>query len=260
MSTLAKAIAGIDPATSKGDEMKTALGLISDLANSKTQQFRAEISESIRTAGGEENKTVPVDAILAHSFDTRGYVSDSAKDIVDQTIQAIKGFVSSGSDNIINGIGSLLSTGLTALLGAGVGSEMERSDYFIAVEGLSIVRIDVKSWCRRIEAKGITTKIEKMSSICAVKSSVNVKEISFNTFLYAYSHQLSKLPKEQLIAEITEAKKVFEALRGEVLKDIRITEEFLRNLRPDNGMADTDLPGYWVQTPERAVKSVKIIR
>ena len=54
------------------------------------------------------------------------------------------------------------------------------------VDGLALVRIDVKSWIRKVTVVGITQKIESVLAFTAVKSSVDVDKISFNTFMEAY--------------------------------------------------------------------------
>ena len=52
----------------------------------------------------------------------------------------------------------------------------------------------------------------------AIKSSVDVDRITFNTFLQAYKHQLdkAKLPQQALLEEIKNAKQVFALLRSPV--------------------------------------------
>jgi hypothetical protein len=215
MAVLKNAIKSFDPAPEKKNEVDTILNLLFDLANSKTENFKKEIAQSLRTAGTEENPTVPITQKLGEHAETRAYTTEDNTKIISEATTAIKGFVSGGADNIINGIGNLLGTGINALLGSGTGVQAEREDYFVAVEGLSIIRIDVKSWIRKVEVQGLTTKIESIFAFVAVKSSVNVDKITFNTFLQAYKYQLERgnLPQDELIKEITHAKEVFNLLK-----------------------------------------------
>ncbi|MCR9153360.1 MAG: hypothetical protein NXI09_04565 [Bacteroidetes bacterium] len=215
MSVLKNAISAFDPAPEKKEEIELALNLLYDLAQSKTDAFKKDIAQSLRTAGTEENPTIPITQVLGAHSETRAYVSDDNSKIITETTDAIKKFVSGGSDNIINGIGSLLSTGVNALLGTGTGIQSQREDYFVAVEGLAIIRVDVKSWIRKINVQGITNKIESVLAFTAVKSSVNVDKISFNTFLQAYKYQLERtdIPQQELIEEITNAKEIFNLLK-----------------------------------------------
>jgi len=215
MAVLKNAIKSFDPAPEKKNEVETILNLLFDLANSKTENFKKEIAQSLRTAGTDENPTVPITQKLGEYADTRAYTIEDNTKIISEATTAIKGFVSGGADNIINGIGNLLGTGINALLGSGTGVQAEREDYFVAVEGLSIIRIDVKSWMRKVEVQGLTKKIESIFAFVAVKSSVNVDKITFNTFLQAYKYQLERgnLPQDELIKEITHAKEVFNLLK-----------------------------------------------
>lgn len=60
------------------------------------------------------------------------------------------------------------------------------------VDGLALVRIDVKSWTCKVTVVGTLKKIESVLAFTAVKSSVDVDKISFNTFMEAYKYQLQR--------------------------------------------------------------------
>ena len=129
----------------------------------------------------------------------------------------MKNFIDGGSENVVNGIGELLTGGLNAILGSGTGTQSEMHSYFIVVEAFSIVRFDITAWQRRIEVTGFTSKIENAMTLTAVKSSVDVDKITFNTFLQAYNAQLKKMKfdEHELIEFIKQSKKVFELLRDD---------------------------------------------
>ena len=83
---------------------------------------------------------------------------------------------------------------------------------------LALVRIDVKSWIRKVTVVGITQKIESVLAFTAVKSSVDVDKISFNTFMEAYKYQLQRdaahaLNENDLMKEIKRAKEVYNLLK-----------------------------------------------
>ena len=149
MAVLKKAIKTFDPATDKKEEIELALNLLFELAKSKSDFFEKEIEQLLRTAGTEDNPTIPITQVLGKHSEIRAYTSDDNTKILQETTDAIKKFINGGTENIINGIGALLSSGINALLGTGTGVQAVQSDYFIAVEGLSIIRIDVKSWVRK---------------------------------------------------------------------------------------------------------------
>lgn len=220
MSFLKNAIESLDPAPNKKTELTLALQVLFELAEQKSVLFKRDLELNLRTAGTPDNQTIPVTQILAWHNETRAYVSDDASKISDVVLGSIKKFVGGGTDDIISGIGDLVTAGLEGILGAGSGTQAEMHSYYIVVEGLSIVRMDISAWSRRIEATGITTKIDNALAFQAAKSSVNVDAITFNTFLQAYKAQLEKmqLPPEKLKEFILQSKEIFELLRDNTIQ------------------------------------------
>lgn len=215
MSFLKNAIKAVDPTPDKKNELTLAVNLLFELAEQKNALQEEALKQLIRTAGTPENPSIPITNTLAWHSETRAYVSSNAGNLVDTVTGAVKKFIGGGADNIVDGVGELITGGLEAILGAGTGTQAEMHSYYIIVEGLSIVRFDIMAWQRRIEAKGITHEIENAMTLTAVKSSVDVDKISFNTFLQAYKKQLEKMKftDEELIAFIKKSKEVFELLR-----------------------------------------------
>lgn len=215
MAFLKTAIEALDPSPDKKKELTLALGVLFELAEQKALLFKKELQDSLRTAGTPENPTIPITSVLAWHQETRAYVKDDAGKLADVVLGAIAKFIGGKQGEILNGIGELATGALEGILGAGSGTQAEMHSYYIVVEGMSIVRFDLSAWSRRIEATGITTKIESALTFQAVKWSVNVDAITFNTFLQAYKAQLElmKLPPAELKAFILEAKDVFELLR-----------------------------------------------
>lgn len=215
MSFLKTAIEALDPAPNKKTELTLALTVLFELAEQKAELFKRDLELSLRTAGTPDNQTIPVTQILAWHSETRAYVKADAGKVATVVVDAIKKFVGGGSGEIIGGIGDLATAALEGILGAGSGTQAEMHSYYIVVEGLSIVRVDLSAWSRRVEATGITTQIENALAFQAAKSSVDVDAITFNTFLQAYKAQLDKLalPPEKLKEFIIQSKEIFELLR-----------------------------------------------
>jgi hypothetical protein len=239
MSFLKDAIEAADPAPSKEKELTLALNLLFELAEQKKNLQRSYLETQVRTAGTVENPSIPITNTLAWHSETRAYVSADATNLVKTVTDAVKKFVAGGSENIIGGIGDLLSGGLNAILGSGTGTESELHSYFVLVEGFSILRFDVTAWQRKIEVTGITQKIQNAMTFSAVKSSVNVDKISFNTFLSAYNSQLLKMQfsPEEIKKFIIEAKEIFELLKDPSNKQ----EQQLITATTDNNKTE---PGY----------------
>jgi hypothetical protein len=215
MAILKNAIKAIDPTPDKKKELTLAVNLLFELAEQKNALQEEALKQLLRTAGTPENPTIPITNTLASHSETRAYVKSNAGTLVDTVTGAVKKFINGGAEDIVDGIGELVTGGLEAILGAGTGSQASMHSYYIIVEGLSIVRFDIMAWQRKIEATGITTEIENAMTLTAIKSSVDVDKISFNTFLQAYKNQLEKLDftDAELIAFIKQSKEVFELLR-----------------------------------------------
>lgn len=218
MSGLRNTIKKADPAPEKKEEIMLNLNLLFELATSKCEHFKTEISDSIRTAGTIENPTIPITHIIEDTSDIRAFCKDDSTKIVTEATSAIQGFVQRGTDKVISGVGQLVSAGVNMLLGSGEGVQNQHSDYFIMVDGLALVRLDIISWIRKVAVTGITQKIESVMAFTAVKSSVDVDKISFNTFMQAYKYQLQRdakhaLSEQDLVAEIKRAKEVYNLLK-----------------------------------------------
>ncbi|MCA1408637.1 hypothetical protein I6F26_29955 [Ensifer sp. IC3342] len=216
MAVLKNAINALDPAPDKKKEITLLLNLLSELCEQKVVEFKQSVEQDLRTAGDKENRTIPVTEVLARHNEYRAYVKDEAGKLATEVSGAVKKFVSGGSDNIISGIADLVTTGLEAILGAAEGVQAEMGSYYIVVQDYGIARYDIRAWTRRIEASGITSKIENAMAIVAFKSSVDVTKLTFNTFLLAYGEQLAamKFPPNEQTEYIEYAEKIYDKLRG----------------------------------------------
>lgn len=216
MAFLKNAINALDPAPDKKTELTLALNLLFELAQQKNDSFQNAIKENLRTAGTENNRSVPVKEILAWHKETRAYVKADAGALVDKVTDAVRDFISGGADNIVTGIGKLVTTGLEAIIGSGTGTQAEMSSYYIVVQSYGIARYDIHAWSRHIEATGITSQIETALAFTAAQSSVDVNKITYNTFLIAYGDQLSKMgfTPQEIEEYLDYAEKIFNKLRS----------------------------------------------
>jgi hypothetical protein len=217
MAVLKNAIKSLDPAPDKKTELTLLLNLLSELCEQKVTEFTMKIDHDLRTAGSEENRSIPITEILAKHTEYRAYVASDAGKIATEVSSAVKKFISGGSHDIVDGVASLVTTGIEAIIGAGQGTQQEMSSYYIVVQGLAIARYDIRAWSRRIEAVGITKQIENSMAIVAYKSSVDVNNVSLNTFLIAYETQLQAMqftPTQQ-IEYLEYAEKLYFRLRGD---------------------------------------------
>lgn len=224
MSVIKDAIASVDQADSKAAEIKELLNVLYNYGTEKATNFENTIDTDLRTAGTLENNTVPVSAKIASHQEIRVTTKDTPDtDITDTIGSVLKEVLTGTKDGIIDGLTDLIDTGLKVVLGAGEGEEREDHTYYIATEGLGIVRLDLRYWCRQVTAESITKYAEKSIVCMAVKSSVDISKIDLNTFLTTYSVQLSKcqIPDDQLKEEIQNARDIYELLAGK--SDVKAT-------------------------------------
>lgn len=216
MAVLKNAINALDPAPDKTKEITLLLSLLAELCEQKVATFTEKIETDLRTAGSDENRTVPVTEILANHTEYRAYVKQDAGKIAGEVTSAVKKFLSGGTGEILDGIAGLVTTGLEAIIGAGSGTQQEMKSYYIVVQKFGMVRFDVRAWSRQIEASGITSNIQTSLAIVAYKSSVNVKKLSFNSFLVLYQDQLANIgiPESDWDKYLTEAEAMFKKLGG----------------------------------------------
>ena len=201
-----------NPTKEMTEETKEALNLLYELSEAKAQAFETQIAANLRTAGTVENPTIPITEILGSHQEIRVITSETTdQSITDNVSKSLKSMISGGSDNIINGITGLIDTGLHIVLGASKGEECFEKSYYIATDGLSIVRLDLMYWCRHISAANVIKHAEKSLVCTAVKSSVDLSKLSFNGFLSAYQKQLSRcsFSIEELKQEVLNAKEIY---------------------------------------------------
>lgn len=216
MSVLSDAIKALDPRPDKTKELTLALELLSELSASKVREFTEEVATSYRTAGTNENRTAPITTIVASHSEYRAYIKQDVGKIVTEVTDAVKKFVSGGSDNIISGIADLVTAGLTVILGAGQASQQEMRSYYITVQARALVRYDVLAWRRVVEATAITSQIESCLALYASKASIDVAKLDLNTFLLAYNDQLTKMgfTEKETLELIEYAETVYNKLKG----------------------------------------------
>lgn len=243
MAILKNAINALDPAPDRKKDITLLLSLLSELCEQKVKDFSSSIENELRIAGTGENKTIPVTEILARHKEYRAYIKSDAGKIATEVASAIKKFVSGGANDIIDGVASLVTTGIESIIGAGSGMQQEMSTYYIVVQDYGIARYDIRIWARQIEAQGITAQIETALANVAFKSSVDITKLSFNTFLIAYGSQLEAMnfPKDKQKEYLDYAIEIYNKLRGNIQPSIA-SEDF-NSHAPSQTLSNFRLPG-----------------
>ncbi|WP_331740343.1 hypothetical protein [Streptomyces cyaneofuscatus] len=207
----------LDPSSQALEEQQQLVETLARLAESKAEFFELQIRTSMRTAGGSENDTIPVEAVLDSVTETHAYSGKSSANIGDSVTRALKSFCGGSKDEIINGVGTLITDGLSTFLGDASASDTTMQRYYVMAEGFSIVRIDLCAWQFNVDAKGIQGAVEKVGAFVAVKSAVDLSKVRFNTFLNIYARQLESMQLESQALEtaLEEAKRVFHSFGTE---------------------------------------------
>ncbi|MDE6025023.1 MAG: hypothetical protein K2G45_06195 [Lachnospiraceae bacterium] len=220
MSVVRDIIAKADSTPGMTAEIKETLNLLYELSKQKADSFENQIMTSLRTAGTVENQTVPTKFKIGSHQEIRVTTQNTPNgDIIKGIGGALKTILTGTKDNVIDGLTDLINSSLTVILGAEEGKERMEHSYYIATDGMSIVRLDLMCWSRHISAAGIKKYAEKSLVCTAVKSSVDLEKLDFNTFLSAYNAQLvrCKFKDEQLLEELQNARKIYDYLCGKTM-------------------------------------------
>lgn len=205
MASLQQAIDVLDPSHDKTTEITLALSLLTELCEEKVKAFEAAVKEQLHEPATYQ--------FIASLKEYRAYTKRDAGKVATEVADATRKFIS-GPTQIVDGIATLITDGLETIIGAATGQQ-EWVHYFIVTEARGTMRYDVRAWARKIEATAITSQIENALALGAFKSSIDVKTISLNTFLSAYSAQLEamQVPRDKQAEYLAAARTTFENAR-----------------------------------------------
>lgn len=212
MSAIKAAIKSFDTADEKFEEQLEAVRALETLGAAKAEIFVRDIQTSLLTAGEEKsNKTVPVTFVVGSRKEIRAFSSSEAGNIGRVANDSLASFLSGKKENIVNGIGNLVSNAMNIFLGEGEASSDTIEMYYVATDGLSPVRVDIKSWFQCVQAKSITSRMERVVTVVATKSVIDVNRIDLATFLYLYQGQfdVNTMTQEELSDAIDAAADIY---------------------------------------------------
>lgn len=189
MGKLRDMINGVDKSKETEKEIAEQLKILSDLGEAKVTIFKGDIENSLKDGKTTDDLKVPITKVLASYEEYRAYTKRSQEDLTKDVAKSFSTMFNGGQE-IVNGISSLITKGLSVILGAGDGEEMQRKEYYILVEYPAIVRYDIAMWSRSITAKSLQTRVNNVVACAAYKSAVDVTKLDFNTFLGCYASVL----------------------------------------------------------------------
>jgi DNA mismatch repair ATPase MutL len=216
MGAIRSVINSFDGSEELAQTQKELITTLANLAETKAQLFETQVRQNLLEAGTKGNQTIPISTIITSTTETHAYTQESAKLIPDAVQSSLTNFVPGGNQDIVKGVGGLISTAVTAFFGEASAGNNTLEKYYIIAEGLSIVRVDLHAWSMDIAAESIKSKLEKVSAFVAVKSAVDVSKVDYNTFLNVYQEQLTTAGIEsKVLAEaLDEAHKIYQRFHG----------------------------------------------
>ena len=235
MSTLRKIIDDYDKSKDAAAEVKQTLALLMSLAEAKANEFEAEIKENLQTGKTYDTLEIPIEKEIQRTIDYRAVTQNTPEDIIKNLTDALSDMISDPSgEKIIGGIGKIVNQGLTVILGAAEGTEQVSKIYCVTADYPAIVRFDFAFWCRNIVGESIKKYVEHALACVAIKSSVDVNKLSYNTFLSVYNRVLKAAygndPKD-IDAMLEKARRIYDNLRDpSKVKEIPFRPDFVPQL------------------------------
>lgn len=206
---------GNESAIKQAEEQINAM---SELAEAKADLYEKTIKEELINAGTGTNMDIPIKRIIRSSRETKAYSKDSADKVPGTVTDSINDFIAGGSDNVMKGVGKLLTSLVTALFNNTSSSQVQKSLYTVLSEGNSIIRLDVKGWKRSIKIEGLTDSNRLISAFVIFKSTVNVQSLDFNTFSALFQQNLhfkgdDKLTEKEIAKEMEAIEETFKKFK-----------------------------------------------
>ncbi|MCW8336608.1 hypothetical protein [Vibrio paucivorans] len=213
MGKIRELITGADESDKIVQEQNAHLDTLAELADVKAELFTETIAQKLINAGQGTDKTIPITQVQDSITETHAYLSSNADKISGAVTDAVQGFVQGGKENITNGVCKLITTAITALFGESEADDTKFEKYYITLEGVSLIRLDIMGWKRAVKGTSLTTKVEQVSAFVLTKSTVDIAKTDKNTFLDLYqSAILAENPDATMADVIKEANDLYKAL------------------------------------------------
>lgn len=192
------------------DEAREVITVLAELGQAKVDYYVEQIKNSLLNSGMDGDMTIPISAILNKATAVQAYSETGGdRDVSDLIGQIIGGEEGSTQKLVIKGV----QTTLNFFLGQAVDSSGSIHSYYVVLEGISFVRIDMFSWYRNVtSSKVVMETFEKVVSTVLYKSVVDVTAIEFSTFAASYVKLLNDcgLTPEEIQAKLNQAHGIWE--------------------------------------------------
>jgi hypothetical protein len=171
------------------------------------------INTLLQNAGAGSNKTVPITNVIFSDVATHAYVTADSAKIGNLVATTLGSLIQGQADASFNNVAQLAASLIAGFLGDTEQVSDSKYVYYVAREGLSIVRIDLGCWYQQIEIQALQAKISLVSAFAYYKSTVDLSRLDFNLFLNLYNAQLSaSATPADVQAAIQNARQIYAAL------------------------------------------------
>jgi hypothetical protein len=187
MSTIRDAINKCDSSKETEQIIKEQLETLAQLASAQNVIDANAIEMSLKDGKINDDLKIPITKVLGEYKETHVVTKEGPSDIVDKLAGSIGEFFNPSAQGILTGVAGILSTAMTALMGAGEGTESKKNHYMVVVEYPAIIRFDFTMWVRNTRASGLMSHCKNAVSVVAYKSAVDLTKLDFATFVAIYA-------------------------------------------------------------------------
>lgn len=140
MSVATDFIKSIDSSSEIADEIKEALDLLINTAQTKADLFEQEIESDLITGKTIDNLTIPVTKVLLKDIQCRAVTAQDPSPDITSIVTEDMSDMFSGDMSIAKGICDIIVKAINTIVGTGLGTEMSRDFYLVAIEYPAIIR------------------------------------------------------------------------------------------------------------------------
>jgi hypothetical protein len=217
MGAIKNAIKSFDGTDEAKKELEVQLDNMTALAKAKADYFELILKDDLFNAGQGSSKDIPVSYIIDYARQTHAYASSSADSIATTITDSISDFIKGGNENVMKGVGSLMTKAVQLLFASKEGGEDESHFKSVFAEGRALVRLDLKAWKRFTNVKSLSQSAEQISAFVMCKSTIDAEKLDYNTFIQLYQDNLyekaSGFSAEQISKQLDEIDEIYKKFK-----------------------------------------------
>lgn len=179
----------------KGDafaELRGQVAVLFSLGQAQGRDFEGEITDNLRASReeGADHQMVPTARTIDSRSFVHGYTADTTREQIAEAVRAGLKQMMPGEGADLGWMTTLVVKTLRRLLESGEPSG-EKSFYFPLIDGLSIVRFDLKLRYADVTVPELRQAVEKIIVVAAAKSVADLDALDPRRFLPIYQQALT---------------------------------------------------------------------